>query len=99
MSTTEYGERLRGVEERSKSNSRRIDRLTARQDDLEKLTNSLQIFATEQERIKTDVREIKEDVKTLTGRPARRWEQLMEKLLGALAAGLAGFFLARLGLS
>lgn len=95
----EYNERLRGREARAKSsNTRRIDRVESRQDDLEKLASSLRVFATEQEHIKTDVREIKADVKSLTNKPARRWEMLLEKGVGTIAAALAGYLLARIGL-
>ncbi len=92
-------ERLRETEQTALANARRLEALSARQDSLEKLANTLAILASEQEHIKTDVQEIRQTVKTLAERPAKRWELLLEKGLGTLIAALAGYFLARLGLN
>ena len=58
--------KLASLEQREKSNTHRIDKLEERQDNLEKLTDTISVLANEQEHIKSDVGEIKADVKTLT---------------------------------
>jgi len=71
---------------RSKSNTKRLDRLEERQDNLEKLTQAVTVVQTKQEQIETDVGEIKTDVKAIMEKPARRWDALF----AALATGIVG---------
>lgn len=69
----------------------RIEKLEARQDNLDSIAASVTALATEQDYIKTDVKEIKSDVKTLTEKPGRRWDAIVDKIIyvivGALVAG------------
>lgn len=78
------------LEQRTKSNSHRLDRMQARQDDLDKLVQSVTALASEQEHIKEDVTEIKADVKSLTERPAKRWDAV----IAAIITGVVSFVLA-----
>ena len=90
--------KLAEVEQRSKSNSHRLDEVEKRQGDLEKLVTSVATLAKEQEHIKEDVTEIKADVKQLTEKPGKRWEAIVEKVIWAVCAAVVGFLLARIGL-
>ena len=90
--------RLTEVEARSKSNEDRIDKIEKRQDHLEKLTNTVSILATKEENIENTVNEIKEDVKTLTDKPAKRWDGLVDKIILSVAAAIVGAVLAHFGL-
>lgn len=90
MTNEEMTERLVEVDARSKSNSHRLDDIEKRQDDLDGLVASMAVFAKEQEHIQQDVKEIKDNVKTLTDKPAKRWDSLLDKLL----VGLVGAFIA-----
>ncbi|MGE4353146.1 MAG: hypothetical protein AB7D36_03565, partial [Oscillospiraceae bacterium] len=76
----------------------RIGKIEERQDNLDKLVASVAVMAKDQENIKSDVLEIKNDVKSLTEKPAKRWDNLVEKLIWALAAAAVGFMLAQVGL-
>lgn len=90
--------RLTDVEARSKSNQHRLDEVERRQDDLDELVSTVKVLADREERVEDDVREIKSDVKSLTGKPAKRWDSLMDKILWAVVAAVIGFLLARIGL-
>ena len=57
---------LKDTESRSKSNTHRIDRLQARQDNMDKLISSVSVMAEKQERMEGDIGEIKTDVKSQT---------------------------------
>lgn len=83
---------LTEVEQRARSNTRRIDRLEARQDDLEQLTQAVAVVQTKQEQIETDVGEIKQGVKELQAKPGKWWD----KLLTAVLTALVGFALGLL---
>jgi seryl-tRNA synthetase len=99
MTNEEIGMRLTEVDQRSKSNTHRIDKVEERQDNLDKLVASVAVMAQEQEHIKDDVTEIKSDVKTLAEKPAKRWDGLVEKFIWALAAAILGYVLAQFGIS
>ena len=94
----EHERRLTVVEDRSKSNTKRLDEMEKRQDDLEDLVGSVKVLATKQETMETDVKEIKSDVKELTNKPAKRWDAIVEKILVTIAAAIVGFLLAKIGL-
>ena len=67
--------------------------LEKRQDNLEELTNAFSVLQNEQEHIKTDVGEIKDDVKQLVSKPARRWDGLVDKGIAVVVGAVLGFLL------
>lgn len=93
-----FEHRLTEVEDRSKSNTKRIDEMEKRQDDLDDLVTTVKVLATREENVESDVKEIKKDVKDLTGRSGRRWDDLVDKFVWAIAAAGLGFILAQIGL-
>lgn len=94
----EHEHRLTVVEDRSKSNQHRLDEMEKRQDDQEKLISTVAVLANEQKTIQTDVQEIKGDVKSLTSRPGKRWDNLVNQVVSIIVAAVAGFLLAKFGL-
>lgn len=94
----EYEHRLTEVEERSKSNTHRLDAVEKRQNDLDKLANSVSLLAEREERVESDVKEIKCDVKTLAEKPGKRYDSLVDKVVWAVLAAVIAFFLGRVGL-
>ena len=94
----EHEERLSKVEERSKSNSHRLDEVEKRQDNLDDLVSSVSVLATKQEHVESDVKEIKADVKTLTDKPGKRWDAIVDKIVWAVLAAVIAFLLGRIGL-
>ena len=85
---------LAELRSRGKSNTRRLDEAEKRLNDLKELTTSVKVLALRQERVESDVREIKADVRELAAKPARRWEGAMDKLLAALAGAFTAWLLA-----
>ena len=70
----EHEERLSKVEERAKSNTKRLDEVEERQNNLDELVASVRVLATREERVEKDVTEIKSDVKSIKEKPVKRWE-------------------------
>lgn len=93
-----HEQRLTEVEARSKSNSHRIDDLEKRQDNLDELVSTVKVLAVREENVETDVKEIKSDVKSLTEKPAKRWETIVSTIITTVVAAIVGFMLARLGM-
>lgn len=94
----EHEERLSKVEERSKSNTHRLDEVEKRQDNLDELIGTVKVLAVREENVENDVKEIKSDVKSLTNKPGQRWDNLVDKIIITIAAAVVGFLLAKFGL-
>ena len=94
----EHEERLTKVEERTKSNTHRIDDLETRQDNLDDLVSTVKVLAVREENVESDVKEIKSDVKSLTSKSGQRWDGLVDKIIMTIAAAVLAFILAKIGL-
>ena len=94
----EHEERLSKVEERAKSNTKRLDEVEERQNNLDDLVASVRVLATREERVEKDVTEIKQDVKSIKEKPGKRWEAMVDKIVWAVLAAVIAFLLGRIGL-
>lgn len=94
----EHEKRLTEVEERSKSNTHRLDEMERRQNDLDELVGTVKVLAVREETVEKDVKEIKTDVKNLTGKSGQRWDNLINQIITVVAAAVVGFLLAKIGL-
>lgn len=90
--------RLTEVEERSKSNTHRLEDLEKRQDNLDDLVSVVKVLAVREEAVENDVKEIKADVKSLASKPGEHWDSLMDKIIWAVAGAVLAFILAKIGL-
>lgn len=97
MPEIEREHRLTAVEDRARSNTRRIDELEKRQDNLDDLVSTVKVLATREENVEKDVKEIKNDVKGLTDKSGKRWDSLVDKIILTVAAAVVGFILAHFG--
>lgn len=87
-------ERVTQNEQRSKSNTHRLDELDKRVDDLSDLTASVRVLADRESRVEADVKEIKTDVKALTGAPGKKWDTVVMAVITAIVSAVIGFALA-----
>ncbi len=98
MNEVDMERRITAVEDRTKSNTHRLDDMETRMDNLDKLVTSVEVLATRQQAVETDVKEIKSDVKALTAKPGKRWEGIVDKAVWAVLAAVIAFLLAKAGL-
>ena len=98
MENLEIVKQLTEVDQRSRSNVHRLDKVEEKLADNEKMLASLSAMAQRQDTMDGDIKEIKADVKTLTSKPAKRWESVVEKVILAVVAAVVGVALAHLGL-
>lgn len=89
---------LAAVESRAKSNTHRLDEMERRQDDLDELVSSVKVLAVRQEAVEADVKEIKTDVKFLSGKSGRRWDEAVDRICWAALSALTAFLLAKIGI-
>lgn len=98
MEDTEIVERLTAVEQRSKSNSHRLETLEKHTDALNTLATSVAVMAERVETTGEKVDGLCADVQELKSEPGKRWKSVVEKVIYIVVAAVMGFILARLGL-
>lgn len=98
MDEVQMEQRLTAVEQRCKSNGHRIDKMEERQEALDKLATSVALMTQEQKDIKEDISEMKKDVKSLTSLPAKRWNDVVEKIVWLVIGGAVAALLAQAGM-
>lgn len=94
----DHEKRLTETESRSKSNTKRLDEMEKRQDDLADLVSTVKVLADREARVEDDVSEIKNDVKEMKAQPGKRWNGLVDKAIMTLVGLLLGFIAAKIGL-
>lgn len=90
--------RLTEVEDRSKSNTKRLDEVEKRQDNLDDLVSTVKVLAVREENVETDVKEIKTDVKSLKEIPGNRWNSIVEKVLLVIVGAVITFIMSKIGI-
>lgn len=89
MESEDLVARVIETEERSKSNTKRIDRLETNVEAIHELAQSVAVMAESVKTVKRDVEEIKTDVQALKAIPGKRWEAVVDKIIfGVIAAAL-----------
>lgn len=94
----EFAEKLATVDQRSKSNTHRLDEFDAWRKDQTELISSVSALANEQKHIKTDVEEIKTDVKAIAEKPGKRWDAVVDKIIMLVVGAVVAFLLTKVGL-
>ena len=89
---------MTALEDRCKANQKRLDKLERVQKTLTELVQSVATIAQKQVDMDSDMKELKADVKLLAGKPARRWDAVVEKALLTITAAVVGWVLWQLGI-
>lgn len=90
--------RLTAVEGEVESQGRELKIVKERQDNLDKVATAVSALAVREERMESDVKEIKADVKSLAAKPGKRYDDLVDKAAWAILAAVIAFLLGRVGL-
>ena len=98
MTTEELAVKVQRVDDRSKSNAYRLDEVEKKLADNDEMLASIARLDQRQKDMDTDVKEIKADVKALAGKPAKRWENVVDKALMAVVTAIVGYVVIKLGL-
>lgn len=89
---------LQETTDRSLRNEGRIKKVEEEQSALRELAVSVSSLATKQGIMEGDVKEIKTDVKNLSGKSGKRWDAMVDKIAWAIMAAVVAFVLGRIGL-
>lgn len=86
-------------EQRSKSNTKRIDRLEANYDALNKLTTSVEVMATKMDTMSQSLDQVNARLSEQESKPGKRWEAVVEKIIFLVIGAVVAYIFARIGLS
>ena len=94
----EHERRLTQVEQRCKSNTHRLEKLEETTEAINRLATSMEVMVNKQEQVAQTVEKLDHKVTTLEGKPAKRADALVDKVIWAICAAVLTFLLAVLGL-
>jgi len=94
VTNDEMTERLVEVEQRSKSNTHRLDAVEKNQEALNSIATSVAVMAEQQRNISDKVDTIDDKVSTLETKPGKRWDSLVDKMLCAVAGAVIAWLAA-----
>lgn len=101
----EFRENIQRIERDEARQEAKLDNITSSISDLKsdnkEVITKLNSIATRAEQIndnEEDVKALKADMKELKEKPAKRWDGIVEKIIGLVVAAVVGMMLARLGL-
>lgn len=86
-------------EQRSKSNTKRIDRLEENYDALNKLTTSVEVMATKMDTMSQSLDQVNARLSEQESKPGKRWEAVVEKIIFLVIGAIVAYVFARIGLS
>ena len=87
----EFAEKLAEVEQRSKSNTHRLDKLEESTTVLNRLATAVEVMATKQDTMGESVDRLETKMDSLEAKPAKRWEGLIDKILLVLAGAFVAW--------
>ena len=98
METEELAVKLEAVDQRSKSNSHRIEDLERDHQALNRLATAVEVMATKQDSMGKSVDALTGKVEALEAEPGKRWKFVVEKAIYIVVAAVMGYVMARAGL-
>ena len=89
---------LTEVDQRSRSNTHRIDQMQDKLEDYGEMVSTIKVLANEQGHIKDDVSEIKKTVTGIAEKPGKRWDDLVKTVIGIVVGALLALAFTHMGI-
>lgn len=89
---------LTEVDQRSRSNTHRIDEMKDKLEDYGEMVSTIKVLANEQGHIKDDVSSIKKTVTGLAEKPGKRWDDLVKTVIGIVVGALLALAFTHMGI-
>lgn len=94
----EYIERMIETEQRSKSNTKRLDEHDEQLKELSNVYVALTKVDNKVTNVESDVSEMKQDIKDIKDKPSKRLEQIIGYILAGIIAILIGYIFGKIGI-
>lgn len=98
MDQEQIAMKLQEISDRTLRNEGRIKKLEGENSVLHQLATSVAVMAEQLKNMNKSVTTLTNEVEEMKGKPGKRWDGLVDKIIWAVAAALIGFALARIGL-
>ena len=105
MTSEEMAVKLAEVEQRARSNTRRVEKLELQTEATQSIATSVEILVKEQQHqteamleIKADVAKLDGKVDTLEKKPAKKWDSAVDTIVKLLLGGVVAYILTHIGL-
>lgn len=95
----ELEHRVTETEERSKSNTKRIDKLEKVMESIQNLAQSMERMTLQQQQMGENLNKLTGDVETLKAEPGKKWRFVVEKAIYFVVGSLIAFVMAKVGFS
>lgn len=96
--TKEELQRLTQVEDRSKSNTKRLDGLDQTINNIQDLTLAVKEIAVEMKAMREDMNKIDKRVMAIESKPAKRWENIIDKIIFTILGLVIAFIFSKIGM-
>lgn len=95
----EFAQKLAEVDARSRSNTKRLDRLEELTETVHELATTMKLMADKQERTAETVERLDTKLSSIEQEPAKRWKSIVDKVILTVVAAIVGFVLAQIGIT
>lgn len=96
MTTEEIARELAELSARERSNTKRLDKLEADHEVLNRMATSIEVMATKQEAMVEKLDTVSNKVDVLEHVPGKRWNTLVKCIISALASAAVTWFISYL---
>jgi cell division protein FtsB len=90
--------KLQETTDRSTRNEGRIKKLESESAVLHELATSVAVMAEQMKTMNTSVLTLTTEVEELKDKPGKRWDNLIDKIVWAVAGAVLAYFLSKIGL-
>lgn len=105
MTGEETAIKIAELDQRSKSNTRRVEKLELQTEAVQSLATSVEVLVREQlhqteamERIEKNVNKLDGKVEAMENKPAEKWENFMDKLVWLVVGGVIAYAFTQIGI-
>lgn len=106
MTSEEMAVKIVEIEQRARSNTRRVEKLELQTDAVQSLATSVEVLVKEQvhqteamERIEKNVEKLDGKVEALEKKPAKKWDKALETIATLLIGAILALVFSAIGLS
>ena len=90
MENTDFIEKVAHLEERAKSNTKRLDEVEQEVKENRELTVAVKEIATEMKHLREEQSSMNERLKIIEEKPSRNWDKIVTTIIGTVVGALAG---------
>ncbi len=98
MNIEDLAIKLQETTDRSTRNEGRIKKLESESAVLHQLATSVAVMAEQMKTMNTSVITLTTEVEELKDKPGKRWDNLIDKIIWAVAGAVLAYFLSKIGL-